>query len=357
MRNRPLCSGCLVVFLIICICVNMGGTKFIKDLRPSVLERYWQEADAIELTGQIYKKEQKENYQILYLKKNSIYYQNKSLKESKIIIYDESKQKVLLGNTVYVKGRIHFFDAARNPGNFDQKKYYQLQGIKVSLWANDVRVTNRSTFGLREKIASFRQQWKILLEQSCSEETGPLLMAMLLGDKTEMNEETRELYQANGIGHIFAISGLHLSVIGVGFYKLIRKSTGSYFLGGMMGILFLSLYILMIGLSVSAIRAFVMFLFRIGADMVGRHYDSVTALSAAAVVVVLWRPLYVWDGGFWLSFGAVLAIIIVVPAFKDLPLQNLWGSVGINFTLLPILLYYFYEFSIYSVFLNQNGLQ
>ncbi len=113
-----------------------------------------------------------------------------------------------------------------------------------------------------------------------------------------------------------AISGLHLSFIGIGMYKLLRRITGSYPVGGIFGILFLMLYILMIGFTVSAVRALVMFLFCVGADMTVRHYDAPTALSAAAVVVLVWRPLSLYDGGFWLSFGAVLAILVVVPVVQ-----------------------------------------
>ena len=89
-----------------------------------------------------------------------------------------------------------------------------------------------------------------------------------------MDEELRELYQKNGIGHILAISGLHLSFIGIGMYKMLRRLTGSYPIGGVFGILFLALYILMVGLTVSAVRALTMFLFLVGADMAGRHYDA-----------------------------------------------------------------------------------
>ena len=177
-----------------------------------------------------------------------------------------------------------------------------------------------------------------------------------------------------------AISGLHLSFVGIGMYKLLRRITGSYPVGGAFGILFLLLYILMIGLTVSAVRALVMFLFRVGADMAGRHYDAPTALSVAAVVELLWRPLSLYDGGFWLSFGAVLAILTVVPVLQGWTertflenkgskmrksnristvyricmsiAQGLTASIGINLILLPVLLYYFFEFPIYSLFLN-----
>ena len=157
-----------------------------------------------------------------------------------------------------------------------------------------------------------------------------------------------------------AISGLHLSFIGVGVYRFLRRVTGFYLAGGVAGISFLILYVLMIGFTVSAVRALIMFLFRVGADMAGRHYDSPTALSVSAVIVLIWRPLSIYDGGFWLSFGAVAAVVLILPVFSEqsvtMPseriLQGLWASVSINLMLLPVLLYYFYEFPVYSTLLN-----
>ena len=204
-----------------------------------------------------------------------------------------------------------------------------------------------------------------------------------------------------------AISGLHLSFVGIEIYKILRRLTGSYPIGGAFGILFLALYILMIGLTVSAVRALTMFLFRVGADMAGRHYDAPTALSAVAVAMLVWRPLSLYDGGFWLSFGAVLTVVPVVQ--ESIPkgtfvqasyngnvldgklartmsarkvhaqsspkqntedsilsvyllgvwkhvwkmiLQGLTAGIGINLFILPILLYYFFEFPFYSFILN-----
>ena len=92
-----------------------------------------------------------------------------------------------------------------------------------------------------------------------------------------------------------AISGLHLSFVGLGFYQMIRRATGSYLLGGAAGISFLLLYILMIGSSVSAIRALIMFCIRVGADMSGRVYDAATSVAVAAAGVIIWRPLSFYD--------------------------------------------------------------
>ncbi|MFR4626703.1 MAG: ComEC/Rec2 family competence protein [Dorea formicigenerans] len=126
------------------------------------------------------------------------------------------------------------------------------------------------------------------LLSEAGEKNGSILSTILLGEKSQMDPEIKKLYQVNGIGHILAISGLHLSVIGIGIYQLLRKLTGSYTIGGIGGIFFFFLYVLMIGVTVSVIRAGIMYLFRVGAEIAGRHYDSVTALSVAAAVVLIW---------------------------------------------------------------------
>ncbi|EOS67972.1 hypothetical protein C818_04139 [Lachnospiraceae bacterium MD308] len=356
----------------------------IKELRPSAAESYLQDKDEVLVAGRVYQKADKEKYQIIYLENNSIKYRQQSLRESRLIIYDEYKENVRIGDILTVHGKIRFFENARNPGNFDSKLYYQKQDIHANVWAESVQKREGKAYTLIEKLENelyqFRQEWKSKLCEQMGEQDGNTLSAMILGEKSQMDEELRELYQKNGIGHILAISGLHLSFIGIGMYKILRRITGSYPVGGAFGILFLALYILMVGLTVSAVRALTMFLFRVGADMAGRHYDAPTALSVAAVVVLLWRPLSLNDGGFWLSFGAVFGVLAVVPVLqgwmeRKYPenkggrmqksdrismtyricmsiVQGLTASLGINLIILPVLLYYFFEFPIYSLFLN-----
>lgn len=171
-----------------------------------------------------------------------------------------------------------------------------------------------------------------------------------------------------------AISGLHLSFVGLGFYRMIRRLTGSYALGGAFGMAFLLLYIIMIGSSVSAVRALIMFCIRVGADMSGRVYDAPTAVAVAAAGVILWRPLSLYDAGFQLSFGAVCGIIFLYPlvsgeetgcrnsavkeerstrsgllsGIKD----SFTASICIQAATLPAILFHYYEFPVYSVFLN-----
>ena len=355
MKNRPLCSVCLTVFILLGVMVHWGRGAFVKELRPSPLEQCVTEGEELTLTGQVYQKEIKDDSQVLYLKNNSFKYQGTFLKESRIIVYDNNKINVQIGDEISVTGEVFFYAPASNPGNFDQKLYYQKQDIHAGIWGRKIEISGAKSSCvsyLLERLYQFRNAWKKTLLQKAGKEKGGVLSAILLGEKQEADPEIKQVYQTSGIGHILAISGLHLSFIGVGIYHMIRRLTGSYKAGGLAGICFLVLYILMIGMTVSAARALVMFLFRVGADICGRHYDSSTALSAAAVIVLLWRPLSIYDGGFWLSFGAVAAVILVLPVFAGLPFQSFFSGVGINLVILPILLYFYYEFPPYALLLN-----
>ncbi len=389
MRNRPLCSLCLAVFLFLCLVICAGGARVVPELAPSPLERSGTAGEKVRLTGRVYQKEQKDTFQIFYLEQVSVFYpapsgaeQTSFFTEPRILVYDEQMTPAAIGSRLSVYGKVTLYERERNPGNFNQKLYYQKQNIHGYVWASSVEVLTEGVGGFREGLYNFRTRWRDRLSQVLGDRDGSTLSAMLLGEKSGMDPDLKELYQANGIGHILAISGLHLSFIGLGLYRLLRRLTGSCPAGAAAGILFLSLYVLMIGLTVSALRALILFLFRVGADLTGRHYDGPTALAVAAAAALLWRPLNLYDGAFWLSFGAILAVQLILPlgeSFLPRPQKGLssggaaagaakirewirhlagaigrplWASAGITCMLLPILLYYFFEIPPYSVFLN-----
>ena len=378
MKNRPLCSLCLVIAILIGVLTAGAGAKFVPELRASPVEQYGEKDDWLIVRGQVYKKEEKEKYQILYLKKCSVYFQKDQqsqqnqqsqqsfIKESRMLIYDEKKNKIQIGNEVEAEGKLSFFETARNPGNFDQKAYYQRQNIHGKVWSETLKITDHTVKRIQNVLENIRVHCRNILLSEAGEKNGSILSAILLGEKSQMDPEIKKLYQVNGIGHILAISGLHLSVIGIGIYQLLRKLTGSYTIGGIGGIFFFFLYVLMIGVTVSVIRAGIMYLFRVGAEIAGRHYDSVTALSVAAAVVLIWRPLSIYDGAFWLSFFAVFAVVVIMPAGQmekaktrtEIDIQKnrenkAWiiqiksmiiSNIEMQLFLLPVVLYFFMNF-------------
>ena len=366
MIKRPLCLAA-VIFLGIQM-ILVGGFQIAKDLEPSSLEKSAVDGDYVSLQGKIFRREESTEYQTYYLTDVSVCHNEQILKESKILInfkinnsqeqsnieQRKKEQQFYVGNVIYAEGKVQFFESATNPGCFDQKFYYQKQGIHASVWADEGTVIDSQKDVLKEGLALLRTAWKKLLTEETGDYYGNVMSAILLGDKSELDADLKELFQKSGIGHILAISGLHMSFIGIGFYNILRRVGMSFKTAGSIGILFLILYTLMVGSGVSSIRALVMFIVRIGADMAGRNYDLPTSLAIAAIAVTIWQPLYLLDAGFLLSFGAILGITLIAPIlerYKIVP-KILSGGMAIQILTFPITLYFYYEIPFYSQMIN-----
>ena len=160
----------------------------------------------------------------LISKNNSINSQNESFYESKIIVYDKTFQNIAIGKTVKLRGKANVFETAHNPGNFDQRQYYAKQNIYGMVWSEQIVEVSGKANRLMNSLYGLKQAWKEKLTETMGEKNGAVLSAILLSEKKEMDAEIKELYQKNGIGHVLAISGLHISFIGLSVYQIFRKS-------------------------------------------------------------------------------------------------------------------------------------
>ena len=357
MRKRPLCIVCLT-FLVIrsFLLVITSGETLVKFPAYSIFSDQTSKAEVI-IQGQVYKKTNTSKNQILYLKNNSMIHKNKSYYESNILIYDDTFLEIPIGKTICVKGKTLPFEKPRNPGNFDQQLYYAKQNIYGYVWSEKIISVSGEVNPILEGLNKFKQAWSQSILEKMNEENGQVLCAMLLGEKSDLDADMKEQYQKAGISHVLAISGLHISFIGLGIYKLIRRGGVSYIGAGILAGLVLSIYVLMIGFSVSVIRAYVMLLFRMGADMSGRVYDMMTALMVSATLLVWYQPLYLTDAAFYLSHGAILGILILLPCLKKILPQRRWiegsmAGIAIHMALFPILLWFYFEIPTYSIFIN-----
>lgn len=349
-KTRPLCFVCICFLLAQAVLLIVNGGEGSLNVPASSIF-YEEKETSVYIQGQVYQKADKSKVQVLYLRNNSV-------SDSNIMVYDKKFSEVAIGQYVSVRGTTGCFDEARNPGNFDQKKFYAKQRLYGVIWCEELCVLSGEADGWKEQLYQLKMQWEKVIYDTMGEENGAVMAAMLLGEKSDMDQEVKELYQKNGIGHILAISGLHISFIGLGLYQLLRKMGLGYGVSGLCAVFLLSLYGCMIGFGVSVFRAYVMLLFRVGAEVTGRVYDMLTALMVAAAITVGRQPLYLTDAGFLLSYGAILGILLVLPELEKLfccrykVFSSLYASVAVNLMLLPILLYFYYEFPVYSIFFN-----
>lgn len=285
------------------------------------------------------------------------------------------------GNRVQVQGSLSSFPPARNPGNFDWYQYYRSRHISYRLYADELMIIDSRWDPLRQTLLTLRKSLTLSLQRLCGNDTktASLLTALILGDKTLLEEDTKTTYEDGGILHILTVSGLHVSLLGTAILTLSKKLYLPPWLRGLLCSLFVLLYWLLCGSGMSAGRATVMFLCLTAAPLLGRTYDSLSALSLAGLLILWDSPAMLFQSGFQLSFGAVLGIHLVCPAFVPAPknncpqkrstpatspadpknlagFQKLFSSlcfgVGLQLTLLPITLYHFFHYPLYSLFLN-----
>lgn len=263
-----------------------------------------------------------------------------------------------IGSYVTVRGKLELFARARNPGEFDSRSYYRGQGVDCRMYGEDVEISGGDVSPLPELLRQIREKAKQNIMRSAAAEDAGIFSAAVLGDKKALDSQIKDLYQKNGIAHLLAISGLHLSIIGMGGYKLLRKAGLGYKGAGLAGAAFIFCYGAMTGGSPSVVRAVVMMSTGFLASYLGRTYDLLSALSLALLMLVWETPELLTQGGVQLSFGAVFAVGGVLPVIQDYLgnerkiLGALMVSAAIQLVTLPVILWDFFQFPVYGIFLN-----
>lgn len=236
----------------------------------------------------------------------------------KITDYGSVKKYVRLGATLRVRGVFAPFEKPMNEGQFDSRSYYMIRGYEGQLKrAKIIGVSNGYSY-LREKLRRFRDASATVIEENMSEQSAGAVAAMTLGDKTELDAQIKELYQNAGISHVLALSGLHIASVGLCILKLLRKIGVKSAVAAVLSGLIVVTYAVMTGLSTSTLRAMIMFALAIIAMIIGRTYDLLSAAALSAILIVIENPGYLFDTGFLLSFGAILAIGCAFPTVDGL---------------------------------------
>lgn len=276
-----------------------------------------------------------------------------------ILVYLDAEDSLrsrrpLPGEQIEVYGKISPAEAARNEGQFDFQLYYRTISVHGSMYGTSFQIIGGDPKPFARGLQALRLRMGDILDQLLPPQDAGIYRALLTGDKSAMDEDIRSLYQENGIAHILAVSGLHLSILGLGVYELLRRSGRSKAASGLVAALLIVSYGILTGCSGSALRAVLMLLLRFLGAAVGRSYDMLTAMAAAALFLLWKEPFMLFSAGFQLSFLAVLAIGLshALPAPKHPLLAGLWLSFYLQLLTLPVILFHYFRFPLYGIFLN-----
>lgn len=192
---------------------------------------------------------------------------------------------------------------------FDYGQYLQRQGISgtaivYSGYWRKLLQPSTPTFKmqalmLREQIVKKFRTW------SLEDDVLAIISALTVGDKSKLTREIKATYNAAGVSHILALSGLHIGILSMIlswlFYPL-RRVCGGKWIAGFLIVGLLWGFAFLSGLSPSVIRAVTMFSAYVVASIFSEdRFSGFSALTLTAFIMLIYQPMYLFDVGFQLS--------------------------------------------------------
>ncbi len=365
MSKRPLCQLLLVIAIGIglCKCLGISWWKSPEGTLPFVWAKKEQN---VQVMGVVYAQEEKtfqnQIYTYLYLEQANLIIESKKYPIRKIKCTLEEIRENMLDCELALTGVLSLPIKSTNPGEFDQRLWESSR--KIDFYLTDVTEWKilQEAQGVSGVTSKIKQKGQELLLEIFPKEQAAILQAMIFGEKSELEQETKNQFQAAGISHIIAISGLHMSLIGMGIW------TACKWIGLPMGLAIIGSVGALMGYGVilenptTAFRALLMFGIMMGAKLLGRSYDLLSALAASGIVLLLDNPDLLENSGFQLSFSAVFGMGWYCRLEEEI-FQKTWETKGkwwsslrsglsLWFFSLPVVLYSFYQVSVLGILIN-----
>lgn len=365
--KRPLVLlGMVFTLLVYIILLSSGGIDEYE---------YFKDGESVCFTGVVKDKEVKNGRNIIYIsncvnKRNydeeseSVHEADNTINDNnfnkkcsfdKMIGYLDSQNIEIfrIGQNVEIYGTFDNFDIPENEGQFNSRKYYRIRGYNGMLKNSKITKASVSYSRYKDTLYSIKNKTRLIFYEYMSDENASTLSAMVIGDKTGIDSNIKELYQDSGIAHVLSLSGLHVATIGIAIYSgCMFCGLGIYYSSIVSGFLMIS-YALMTGMQTSTRRALIMFFLAILAKNIGRTYDLLSGTFLSAILILIENPYYVFDSGFLLSFFAVAGIALIYPIIYELTkIKSISVSLSVNLATMPIVINSFYKIPVYGVFLN-----
>lgn len=293
----------------------------------------------------------------------------------KCYLYKDARSRALrIGDGLKIQSKINPNSSWRR-GNFDYRRYLEIHGFTGNTFVSSHKWQKAqvSLSGIsrldRTKLFFLRLRSRLLnrISDAAAADNDALgvVSAMVLGDKSALTQELKDIYSVTGASHVLALSGLHLGIIYILLSLLVRGRRWQMF-SQMLIILSIWAFVFLVGLSTSVVRSALMLSIYALMSLGHRDKMSVNTLAFAAIVLLIINPLSLFDVGFQLSFMAVFAILVLHPLFEGVFSQEyllshrtvrwVWGMVAVSFAaqigVAPLVAYYFGRFSTYFLLTN-----
>lgn len=262
--------------------------------------------------------------------------------------YDE-----LLGRKINVYGELKKPQGLDNPGCFNYRTYLYGRGIRFTYNAKYLEYIDDKDSSLVELYWKYRRSILRIREEfikNFDKETAGFIKGIVFGDKSEIDPDTLNEFNANSTGHILAVSGLHVGFL----FALLRLLTRKRKTKGIAAIICIVIMIYgeMTSWSPSTIRAVLVICIGMFSRYVGRDVDILSSVSCAALIIIIRNPYTMFNSGFQMSFLALLGITFISEPLSHYVGEYLSSLIAIQLAVAPMIAYTFMSFNISAIIIN-----
>ena len=292
--------------------------------------------------------------------------------------------KLLMGDRIVFLGRVKSIRNFNNPGGFDYKRYMAFRKVYGTAYVSGKKLTlikRNSRTGIGILIADMRRKISNLIDTTGQGAEQGVLKAVIVGDRNSIPNDLKQAFNRAGIGHLLAISGLHIGIVATGaflFFKVLLSYI-KYLLqhawtkkgAVILSVIPVCIYGLLSGMSPSTQRAVIMVTVFLASFLFEREHDPMNTLAVAALLILIFHPPSLFSISFQLSFSAVLAIlyglsrgqipwrsdsrgfqkpkrVIVATKLFYFFMVSFFAIIGT----LPLIMFYFNQISLVGLFAN-----
>ena len=275
------------------------------------------------------------------------------------IRHSSQNTNIPIGSHLAVDGLLYHNKAPFNPNQFDYSGYLENQQIYAqiyTLWPKLKIITTENT--IWSKFSNFRTKIIDNLKKSNFNETElAVMIALLLGQQQDIDPETLQEYQLAGAVHILSVSGLHVGFIMLFINFLLKpipNTSRNTYIKLLIIVVALWSYGILAGLAPSVVRSVTMFSFVAVGQHLRRSVNVYHSLLVSVLLILLWKPSFLFDVGFQLSYLALFFILWLQPLIVDFwqpknkITRYIWDiltvSLAAQLGTLPLSIYYFHQF-------------
>ncbi len=266
----------------------------------------------------------------------------------KFLVRDYTKNKnMIIGNIVKVNGTNKSLDDMKYD-DFNYGRYIKSIGFDGIVYMENYDILNQDL--LYKNIGKLKM-YISNTSKYLYKKNSDFINSILLGQKENLSQEEKDVFQRSGTSHIIAISGLHTGILCTIISFFIRGINKFYKL--LILFIIMNFYMMMIGVSPSIIRAIYFVIILYLAVFLDKKRDGISTLSLVGIFLVINNPYIIYNVSFQLSFLATLSIIYFYGYIKNILKINLISlTIAANILTIPVIYYNFKGISIISIISN-----